>query len=344
MAGTGVAARAGILVKDAEALEAAHKVRTVAFDKTGTLTVGKPTLVAAVGSGMTEDELLSLAAAVESGSGHPLARAVLDAARDRSIGVPDVSEVTVLAGRGVSARQDSRELVLGNDRLMTELGVDLASLARQAREHEAQGRSVSWVVERVAGTGRLLGLLAFGDPPRPVAADAVAALHALGLRTVMVSGDNRQAAQSVARQVGISADDVIAEVLPGDKASVIVALRSSGSVAMVGDGVNDAPALAAADVGFAMGSGTDVAMHAAGVTLMRSDPRLIADAIDISRRTTRKIHQNLFWAFIYNVVGIPLAAAGLLNPVIAGAAMAFSSVSVVSNTLLLRRWKPSADK
>jgi len=250
----------------------------------------------------------------------------------------------VLAGRGASARLGTRELVLGSDRLMAELGVDVASLAAQAREQEAQGRSVSWVAERVDGTARTIGLLAFGDPPRPVAAEAVAALHALGLRTVMLSGDNREAAQSVARQVGIAADDVIAEVLPGDKASVIGELRASGSVAMVGDGVNDAPALAAADVGFAMGSGTDVAMHAAGVTLMRSDPRLVADAIDISRRTTRKIHQNLFWAFIYNVVGIPLAAAGLLNPVIAGAAMAFSSVSVVSNTLLLRRWKPRADK
>ena len=344
MAGTGVAARAGILVKDAEALEAAHKVRTVAFDKTGTLTVGKPTLVAALAAGVTEQELLSLAAAIESGSSHPLARAVLDAARERSIGVPEVSDVTVLAGRGASARLGTRELVLGSDRLMAELGVDVASLAAQAREQEAQGRSVSWVAERVDGTARTIGLLAFGDPPRPVAAEAVAALHALGLRTVMLSGDNREAAQSVARQVGIAADDVIAEVLPGDKASVIGELRASGSVAMVGDGVNDAPALAAADVGFAMGSGTDVAMHAAGVTLMRSDPRLVADAIDISRRTTRKIHQNLFWAFIYNVVGIPLAAAGLLNPVIAGAAMAFSSVSVVSNTLLLRRWKPRADK
>ena len=342
MAGTGVAARAGILVKDAEALEAAHKVRTVAFDKTGTLTEGKPTLVAIECAGVPETELLSLAAAIESGSSHPLARAVLDAARDRAIQVPQASDVTVLPGLGVQARVGARDLVLGNDRLMSDIGADIAALAASARGHESQGRTVSWVVERTMSPARLLGLLAFGDPPRAVAAEAVAALHALGLRTVMVSGDNLGAAQSVARQVGIAPEDVIAEVLPGDKAAVIRELRGAGSVAMVGDGVNDAPALAAADVGFAMGSGTEVAMHAAGVTLMRPDPRLVADAIDISRRTTRKIHQNLFWAFVYNVIGIPLAAAGLLNPVVAGAAMAFSSVSVVSNTLLLRRWKPRA--
>jgi Cu+-exporting ATPase len=340
MAGTGVAARAGILVKDAEALEAAHKVRTVAIDKTGTLTLGKPTLVA----GSEQPDLLTLAAAVESGSSHPLARAVLEAAGRQALVVPEASDVTVLPGRGVHARIDDREFFLGNERLMGELGLDTTALEVEARPHHGQGRTVSWMAERDANGARLLGLLAFGDPPRPEAEGAIAALHALGLRTVMVSGDNRGAAQSIARLVGIDADDVIAEVLPGEKASVIERLRSGGSVAMVGDGVNDAPALAAADVGFAMGSGTDVAMHAAGVTLMRSDPRLIADAIDISRRTTRKIHQNLFWAFIYNVVGIPLAAAGLLNPVVAGAAMAFSSVSVVSNTLLLRRWKPRASK
>jgi Cu+-exporting ATPase len=342
MAGTGVAARAGILVKDAEALEAAHKIRTVAFDKTGTLTLGKPTLVESRGAGAQRSGLLELAAAVESGSSHPLARAVLEAAREQGLAVPAVIDATVLPGRGVRARLATRELFLGNDRLMADLGLDTAALDREARPHHEQGRTVSWLVEREDGHTHVLGLLAFGDPPRPVAAEAVAALRALGLRTVMVSGDNRGAAQSVARQVGIEADDVIAEVLPGDKATVIDRLRAGGSVAMVGDGVNDAPALAAADVGFAMGSGTDAAMHAAGVTLMRSDPRLVADAIDISRRTTRKIHQNLFWAFVYNVVGIPLAAAGLLNPVIAGAAMAFSSVSVVANTLLLRRWKPSS--
>ena len=344
MAGTGVAAGAGILVKDAEALEAAHKVRTIAFDKTGTLTEGRPTLAALKGIGLHDDELLALAAAIESTSTHPLAVAVLEASRQRGLSAPTVESASVLSGRGVQARIDGRDLLLGNERLMRELGIDLAAHQATQAEHESQGRTVSWVAERSGGTTRLLGMLAFGDLPRPSAREAVEALRAMGLRTIMVSGDNRGAARAVARLVGIDAEDVIAEVLPGDKATVVEGLRTRGSVAMVGDGVNDAPALAAADVGFAMGSGTDVAMHAAGVTLMRPDPRLVADAIDISRRTTRKIHQNLFWAFVYNVIGIPLAAAGLLNPVIAGAAMAFSSVSVVSNTLLLRRWKPRFTK
>jgi Cu+-exporting ATPase len=340
MAGTGVAAKAGILVKDAEALESAHRVRTVAFDKTGTMTEGKPALVAAVGVTTTEDELLSLAAAIESGSSHPLAGAVVSAAAARGLSPPSALSVTVLAGRGVEAQVDGRDLLLGSERLMQEIGLETALYAAPAHEHESVGRTVSWVAERTTRAPRLLGLLAFGDSPRPTTRQAIAALHALGLRTVMVSGDNRSAALAVAREAGIAPEDVVAEVLPGDKANVIARLRVDGIVAMVGDGVNDAPALAAADVGFAMGSGTEVAMHAAGVTLMRPDPQLVADAIDISRRTTRKIHQNLFWAFIYNAVGIPLAAAGLLNPVIAGAAMAFSSVSVVANTLLLRRWRP----
>jgi Cu+-exporting ATPase len=344
MAGTGVAAKAGILVKDAEVLEAAHNVRTIAFDKTGTLTEGKPKLLAAVSLAGSDDELVSLTAAIESGSSHPLAAAMLEEARDRGLSFPRSENVTVLAGRGVEAQVNGRDLLIGNARLMQEIGVDLGAYSRASAEHELKGRTVSWVAERVAGSPRLLGLLAFGDSPRGTSRQAIDALHALGLRTVLISGDNQGAANAIAQQVGIRLEDVTAKVLPADKARVIEDLRAHGGVAMVGDGINDAPALAAANVGFAMGSGTDVAMHAAGVTLMRSDPRLVADAIDISRRTTRKIHQNLFWAFVYNVVGIPLAAAGLLNPVVAGAAMAFSSVSVVSNTLLLRRWKPRASR
>jgi Cu+-exporting ATPase len=344
MAGTGVAARAGILVKDAEALEAAHKLRTVAFDKTGTLTEGRPTLLAVEPAHGSEPDLLSLAAAIEYGSTHPLARAVRDYAAAHAVERGQVANLTILPGRGMRGEQPQRVLLLGNDRLMRESAVNLTVLDEAARQHEAQGRTVAWVAEQSEQGARLLGLLAFGDPPRAQSASAIAALQALDVRVVMVSGDNLRAAQSVAAQVGMEVGDVIAPVLPEDKAGVITGLRASGAVAMVGDGVNDAPALAAADIGFAMGSGTDVAMQAAGVTLMRPDPRLVADAIDISRRTTRKIHQNLFWAFIYNVIGIGLAAAGLLNPVIAGAAMAFSSVSVVSNTLLLRRWKPRASR
>jgi Cu+-exporting ATPase len=220
---------------------------------------------------------------------------------------------------------------------MAELGVASGPLADAARQAQAAGRTVAWLADVTDGP-RLLGLLAFGDTVKPSAAEAIATLRAQGLRTVLVSGDNAGAAQAVGTQLGLH--EVRAEVLPQDKAALVAGLREGGqTVAMVGDGINDAPALAAADVGIAMSTGTDVAMHAAGVTLMRGDPALVADAIDISRRTYAKIRQNLFWAFVYNVVGIPLAALGSLSPVVAGAAMAFSSVSVVANALLLRRWR-----
>src|SRR5690606_7753535 len=233
---------------------------------------------------------------------------------------------------------------LGHARWMRELGVDLAPGSDAAAHAGRAGWTQSWLAAEAESEGgwALLGLLAFGDAPRPQSVEAVSALHGLGLRTVMVSGDNRAAAEAVAAKVGIAGADVRAEVLPADKVRTLRELAVDGPVGMVGDGLNDAPALAAAAVGFAMGSVTDVAMHAAGVTLMRSDPRLVADAIDISRRTTRKIHQNLFWAFAYNVIGIPLAAFGKLDPMVAGAAMALSSVSVVANALLLRYWKPRA--
>ena len=342
MAGTGVAARAGILIKDAEALETTRGLRIVAFDKTGTLTVGRPRLVAIEPTGDDRDAVLDASAALQSGSEHPLARAVLDAARAGGRPVLPASDITAIPGRGVEGRIDGRRHLLGSQRLMQENGVITAPLEAAAAGLAAQGRTVSWLAAGTEGGFALRGLLAFGDPPREEAGEAIAALRAMGLRSVMISGDNRGAASAIAAALGIAPEDVMAEVLPGDKADMVRRLGADGPVAMVGDGINDAPALAAADVGFAMGSGTDVAMHAAGVTLMRGDPRLVADAIDISRRTTRKIHQNLFWAFIYNLVGIPLAAAGLLNPVVAGAAMALSSVSVVSNTLLLRRWAPRA--
>ncbi len=342
MAGTGVAARAGILIKDAEALETTRSLRTVAFDKTGTLTAGRPELAALRAVQGDEPRLLSLAAALQQGSEHPLARAVIAAMAAKGDLPPPAEAITALQGRGIEGRVRGQRVLLGSERLMRELGVDLAPLAAAGQAEAANGRSVSWLVTEEIDGLVLRGLLSFGDPPRPEAAEAIRALQSQGLRTVMVSGDNRGAAHAVAAALGIPAQDVRAEVLPGDKAEVVRSLATHGRVGMVGDGINDAPALAAADVGFAMGGGTDVAMHAAGITLMRGDPRLVADAIDISRRTTRKIHQNLFWAFIYNVVGIPLAAAGLLDPVVAGAAMALSSVSVVSNTLLLRRWAPRA--
>jgi Cu+-exporting ATPase len=340
MAGTGVAARAGILIKDAEALETTRTLRTVAFDKTGTLTTGRPELLALRAVAGDDATLLAHASALQQGSEHPLARAVVAAQKARGPLPTPGSDITALLGRGIEGRIGDTRIVLGSSRLMRELGVELGGLSAAGESEATLGRSVSWLASDAGEGLRLEGLLAFGDPPRPEAAEAVRALQAAGLRTVMVSGDNLGAARAVAAAVGIHEEDVRAEVLPGDKADVVRALAAEGPVAMVGDGINDAPALAAADVGFAMGSGTDVAMHAAGITLMRGDPRLVADAIDISRRTTRKIHQNLFWAFAYNIVGIPLAAAGLLDPVVAGAAMALSSVSVVSNTLLLQRWSP----
>jgi Cu+-exporting ATPase len=340
MAGTGVAARHGILIKDAEALEIAHRTRVVAFDKTGTLTEGKPSLVEVVPVGIDRSEALRLAAAVQAGSSHPLAKAVLEAARRESIAAVPATDSRAVAGRGVEAVVEGRRLAIASGHWAAELAVrDLDRLSGQAGAHATDGRTVSWLVE-TAPAPRALALLAFGDSPKVQSPEAVARLRGRGIRTVLITGDNRGAGEATGRTLGV--DEVHAEVLPEDKAAVVAGLRSGhGAVAMVGDGINDAPALAAADIGIAMGTGTDVAMHTAGITLMRGDPSLVADALDISRRTHAKIRQNLFWAFVYNVVGVPLAAAGMLSPVIAGAAMAFSSVSVVSNALLLRRWRPA---
>ena len=340
MAGTGVAARHGILIKDAEALELAHAITVVAFDKTGTLTEGQPRLVAATPVAGGRADLMAAAAAIQQGSEHPLARAVLAAAAAEQVTALTATQSRAIAGKGMAAVVGGRELRLGSTRYMSELGALAtapAALQAEARQLEAQGRSVSWLAD-VTAAPALLGLFAFGDTLKADARAAIDRLHALNIRTVLVSGDNRGAAQAVARALGI--DEVEAEVLPQHKADIVARLRQGGAVvAMVGDGINDAPALAAADVGIALSTGTDVAMQAAGITLMRGRPSGVADAIDVSRRTHAKIRQNLFWAFAYNLVGVPLAAFGLLNPVIAGAAMALSSVSVVGNALLLRRWK-----
>ena len=357
MAGTGVAAKHGILIKDAQALEIAHKVDTVAFDKTGTLTVGQPRLAAlAVVPGLDDAALLRDAASLQSGSEHPLARAVLQAARERGLEVLAPDSLRAVPGRGSDGEVQGRSVLLGSLRWMEELGVALGPLAERARALQDEGHTVSALVQRTGQGLALQALMAFGDEPKPGAREALALLRARGIRTVMISGDNRGAALAMAQRLGLDAADVRAEVLPGDKAAQVVALqqgegppggqrpsaaaqRGGHIVAMVGDGVNDAPALAAADVGMAMGNGTDVAMHAAGITLMRGDPKLVAAALDISHRTVLKIRQNLFWAFAYNVAGIPLAALGYLNPVVAGAAMALSSVSVMANALLLKRWR-----
>ena len=338
MAGTGVAARHGILIKDAEALEVAHAVTAVAFDKTGTLTSGKPQIIHLHAVDGDEAQILRLAGALQRGSEHPLARAVLERCEADGVAVPDVQKSQALSGRGIAGTLDGRQLALGNRRMLDEFGLQPGELLDTAQRWEAEGRTLSWLVES-APQPRVLGLFAFGDSLKEGAAAAIAALDARHIRSHLITGDNRGSARVVAEALHI--DDVHAEVLPADKAATVAELKKGGAVvAMVGDGINDAPALAAADVGIAMGGGTDVAMHAAGITLMRGDPRLVPAALEIARRTYRKIQQNLFWAFIYNLVGIPLAAFGFLSPVVAGAAMALSSVSVVSNALLLRSWKP----
>ncbi|MDU8618080.1 heavy metal translocating P-type ATPase [Pseudomonas syringae] len=337
MAGTGVAARYGILIKDAEALERAHEVDAVVFDKTGTLTSGTPRITNMSAVLGNEEHLLQLAGALQRGSEHPLAKAVLDVCHEWQLKPDAAQNSRVLSGRGIAGSVQGRELALGNRRLLEESGLPMGDLAESARIWEAEGRTLSWLIEQ-APEPKVIGMFAFGDTLKPGTDQAIKALNARGITSHLLTGDNRGSAQVVARTLGIN--DVHAEVLPADKAATVTQLKSHHVVAMVGDGINDAPALAAADVGIAMGGGTDVAMHAAGITLMRGDPRLVPAALDISRRTYAKIRQNLFWAFVYNLIGIPLAALGYLNPVLAGAAMALSSVSVVSNALLLKTWKP----
>jgi Cu+-exporting ATPase len=344
MAGTGVAAKHGILIKDAQALEMAHRVQTVAFDKTGTLTVGQPRLIQHLAApGHDATTALAWAASVQSGSEHPLARAVLKAAQAQGLTTSTPQDLSAVPGRGVQAQVDGRQLLLGSLRWLQQEGMDSVMWAEDVKALQSQGATLSALAERGPDGVQGVLLMAFGDEPKAGALEALAALRERGLKLVMISGDNQAAAEAMARRLDLRPEDgeVLADVLPGDKAAQVQKLREGGRiVAMVGDGVNDAPALAAADVGMAMGNGTDVAMHAAGITLMRGEVALVGAALDISARTVAKIRQNLFWAFAYNVAGIPLAAMGYFNPVIAGGAMALSSVSVMSNALLLKRWKP----
>jgi len=344
MTGSGAAARAGILVRDAEVLERAGKIKVVAFDKTGTLTEGKPAVTDLIPSriaeegGITEAALLRLAAALQAGSGHPLAAAL----RQRAAGIelPALTAFRDHAGFGVSGVVEGRRLLLGTARLLQSEGIDVAAWKQRAQDLQRQGRTVSWLA---TADGTLLGMIGFADRPKQSAARAVARLKARGIAVAMLSGDAQGAAESVAHVLGI--DHVEAEILPEQKAAAVQRLRARfGAVAMVGDGVNDAPALSEADLGIAMGGGTDAAIGVAGITVMRGDPALVADALEISERTEATIRQNLFWAFIYNLVGLPLAAFGLLNPVMAGAAMALSSVSVLANALRLKGWRPAASE
>ena len=339
MVATGRGASAGVLVRNAEALELMEKVDTLVVDKTGTLTVGKPALTAAIAlAPFDEAELLRLAASVERASEHPLGAAIVAGAAARGLKFSDAVEFRSLAGKGVSASVDGHSVLIGNATLLGENGIDPGELGARAEELRRDGNTVMFV----AIDGRAAGLVGVADPVKENAAEALSALRAEGVRMVMLTGDNRVTAEAVARRLGI--DEVDAEVLPQRKAEVVRELKEAGRVvAMAGDGINDAPALAAADVGIAMGTGTDVAMESAGVTLVRGDLRGIVRALRLSRATMRNIRQNLFFAFIYNVIGVPIAAGVLypwfglmLNPMIASAAMSLSSVSVIANALRLR--------
>ncbi len=339
MVGTGVAAKAGILIKDAEALEVAHSVTTIAFDKTGTLTEGKPSVSSTITFGTNESEALAIMASIQFGSEHPLGKAVIEEAQKRNIHPSQATAFKAISGKGLEALVEGRKFYIGSKRLIQDLNIPADKELAIASEKEALGETVSFLIDD--SLKLIIAIVTFSDTIKASSAETITKLKSLGIKTVMLTGDNKGSAQKVSKLLGL--DSFEAEVLPGDKSSIIEKYRSSGQiVGMVGDGINDAPALAAANVGIAMSTGTDVAMHSSGITLMRGNPLLIPDAISISRRTYTKIKQNLFWAFIYNVIGIPLAALGYLSPVVAGAAMAMSSVSVVTNSLLLKRWRKSA--
>ena len=332
MVGTGVAARAGILIKDAEALEITHSATVVAFDKTGTLTEGKPSVSHFKAHETTEEEFLKILASIQSGSEHPLAHAVMELAKTKSITFQQAQEVKSMVGLGVTGLVNNTTYAIVSKRFFT---TD-HPLLEESQKFEEQGETVSFLVEM--DSKKVLGFVSFKDKIKESSYQTVRELHKLGIKTLIISGDNKGSVKAVAKELGI--DEIRAEVMPEQKAQIIAELKAQGEVvAMIGDGINDAPALALADIGIAMSSGTDVAIQSAGITLMRGNPLLIPDAISVSRRTYNKIKQNLFWAFIYNIIGIPLAALGYLNPIIAGGAMAFSSVSVVTNSLLLRSWK-----
>ena len=349
MAGTGVAARFGILIKDPQVLEQAHRLSIVAFDKTGTLTIGKPRLLALLpfAPSTPSEDILANAAGLQLGSEHPLAKALLDAAKDQGITPIPPSASKALAGIGIEGKPtkgpwENKTLCLQSVASLHD-NPNIAAILEKAQTCFEVGQTVS-VLMNTETPATPIAIIGFGDELKDNAKTAIAALHQLRIRTVMLSGDNQAAADRVGKSIGI--DEVFAQIMPGDKAQIIRKLQTSDVhhrqwVAMVGDGINDAPALAAADVGMAMSTGTDVAMQAAGITLMRGDPTLVADAIDISKKTWNKIRQNLFWAFAFNTTGIPLAALGYLSPMLAGSAMALSSFCVLSNALLLKRWRPS---
>ena len=341
MVGVGRGAQAGVLIKNAEALERMEKVDTLVVDKTGTLTEGKPRVTRVVAQGMSEDDLLSLAASLEQSSEHPLAHAIVVAAKEKGLSIAKADEFDSPTGKGVVGKVSGRRVALGNIKMMSDLGVDVSALEAEGDALRKDGATVIFA----AVDGKAAGLLAIADPIKATTSQAVKELQNAGIRVVMLTGDNKTTAEAVARQLGI--DEVEAEVLPEDKGRIVKKLQSEGRVvAMAGDGTNDAPALAAADIGIAMGTGTDVAMESAGVTLLRGDLMGIVRAQKLSKSVMRNIRQNLFFAFVYNMAGVPVAAGilypafgVLLSPVMAAAAMALSSVSVIANALRLKTVK-----
>ena len=337
MVGTGRGAQVGVLVKNAAALENAEKIQTIIVDKTGTLTEGRPevTDIVPIASLNTRD-FLQIAASLEQGSEHPLARAVLDSAQKMQLPLHAIDDFSAITGSGITARMNGTQYLLGSPKFLAQQGVAVDE--KQITTLQAEGKTVIGIASTADNDSRILGYLAIADRLRDTSLRAIERLQSMGIEVVMLTGDNAVTAAAIAKRTGIT--QYRAEVLPQDKAAEVMKLKTGGKfTAMVGDGINDAPALAAADVSFAIGAGSDVAIEAADITLIRNDLMSVADAISLSRATLRKIRQNLFFAFVYNTFGIPLAAIGMLNPVIAGAAMAMSSVSVVSNSLLLKRWK-----
>jgi Cu+-exporting ATPase len=342
MVGTGKGAENGILIKSGDALETAYKIKAIVFDKTGTLTHGKPVVTEAEPfTGFDRAEFFRLAAALEKSSEHPLAEAIVNHAKETNVVLSDVADFTAVPGHGVEGLVEGRRVALGNRRLMLREGVDIAAYAARIEQLEGEGKTVMLT----AIDGAAAGLIAVADTLKDNSQEAVARLTKIGVEVFMITGDNRRTAEAIAAQAGIKPDHVLAEVLPENKAEEVGKLQAKGLVtAMVGDGINDTPALAKADVGIAMGAGTDVAMETGGIVLIKNDLRDVVTAIELSKRTMRKIHQNFFWALGYNTLGIPIAALGLLRPEIAGAAMALSSVSVVTSSLMLKRFKPSLSK
>lgn len=339
MVGTGKGAENGILIKGGEHLEKAHALNAVVLDKTGTITKGEPSLtdVVSIDTAIHEEELIRLVASAERSSEHPLGEAIVKGAKEKSIELVEPQEFEAIPGHGIVSRIGDKTVLIGNRRLMSSRNIDISGLQDRVDMLEGEGKTAMLV----AVDNRAAGIVAVADTVKETSAEAIRALRDMGIQTMMITGDNRRTAEAIARQVGIPPEDVLAEVLPQDKAKEVSRLKESGKVVgMVGDGINDAPALATADVGFAIGTGTDVAMEAADITLMRGDLRGVAASIRLSRATIRNIKQNLFWALIYNALGIPVAALGFLSPVLAGAAMAFSSVSVVTNALRLKRFDP----